>query len=108
MVVGTIRLVLGLPGSDSLKSKRKVVRSILDRVRARFNAAAAEVDALDAHRRAVLGFAVVSNDPSHAHSMLDAIAAMVANAGDAVLVERRTELVQLGAGEHMERYGLED
>ncbi|MBX3272024.1 MAG: DUF503 domain-containing protein [Sandaracinaceae bacterium] len=96
MIVATARLVLSLPGNDSLKGKRKVVRSVLDRARHKFNAALAEVDAMDEHRRVVLGAAVVSNDARHANAMIDAIIEFVATASEAVLVDRRMELVHLG------------
>jgi len=100
VIVGVCRVVLSLPGNDSLKGKRAVVRSILDRARSRFNVAAAEVDALDIHRRAVLGFAVVSNDARHVQSMVDKITAFVEQATEALLVDRHVELVHVGEEWH--------
>ena len=47
MNVGVCRIDLELPGSRSLKDKRRAVRSIVDRVRSRFNVAIAEVDRND-------------------------------------------------------------
>ena len=73
MVVGICRVVLALPWNDSLKGKRSVVKCILERTRQRFHVAAAEVEDLDAHRRATLGFSVVSNDVRHAQSVLDKV-----------------------------------
>jgi len=73
MIVGTLTVSLEIPGSDSLKDKRQVVKSLLASVRNKFNAAAAEIDHLDSHRRALLGFAVVSNSQSVANGMLDKI-----------------------------------
>jgi uncharacterized protein YlxP (DUF503 family) len=102
MIVGICRIVLSLPGNDSLKGKRKVVRQILDRVRHKFNAAASEVDDMDVHQRAVLGIAVVSNDTSHANSMLDTIASFIAGATEARVVGRKMELRNVGVGEHLE------
>ena len=96
MIVATARLTLSLPGNASLKGKRKVLRRILDKSKHRFNAAVAEVDAMDDHRRLVLGVAVVSNDARHANSMIDTILDFMATASDAVLVDRRLELVHVG------------
>lgn len=96
MVVGTCRITLSLPGNDSLKGKRKVVRRILDRARSRFNVAAAEVGDNDVHRRAVLGFAVVSNDHRHANSMIDEITAFVAGATEAIIIDRFFDIQHLG------------
>jgi hypothetical protein len=112
MVVGVCRLVLGLPGVDSLKGKRSIVRRLIDRVRHRFNAAVAEVASLDAHRRAVLGFAVVSNDARHANAMVDTIVAYVSGASEALILDRTMEILHLeehlgvGLEEVMDRGGV--
>lgn len=76
MIVGTLELVLTVPGSQSLKDKRHVVRSILDTARNRFNVSAAEIGSLDSHRRAELAFACVSNDKDVVHRLLDKIAGL--------------------------------
>ena len=100
MVVGIARIVLSLPGNDSLKGKRSVVKSILERARTRFHVAAAEVDDMDAHRRATLGFAVVSNDSRHARSLLDKLVGFVASASEAQVIDQSSsvEHYELGAG----------
>ena len=55
MFVGVSRMVLFLHDNRSLKGKRKVVRSVVDRTRAKFNAAVAEVDANDSQKQIVIG-----------------------------------------------------
>lgn len=92
MVVGLLKIVLAIPHATSLKDKRRVVRRVLDRTRAKFNVAAAEVASLDAHRRATLGFAVVSNDARHANSMIDTIASFVGSASDGLVVSRSMKI----------------
>lgn len=87
MVVGMCRVVLSLPGNDSLKGKRSVVKSALERTRSRFNVTAAEVADMDNHRRATLGFAVVSNDARHARSVMDKVVGFVASAGPAQVID---------------------
>lgn len=96
MVVGTCRLHLHLPDNDSLKGKRRVVRQLIARVRARYNVAAAEVGCLDQHRHAELGFAVVSNDGRHANSMLDKIAAFCEQHAAAEVSAVVVELIPMG------------
>jgi uncharacterized protein YlxP (DUF503 family) len=100
MVVGVARITLALPWNDSLKGKRSVVKSVLDRTRTRFHVAAAEVADLDAHRRATLGFAVVSNDGRHARSLLDKLVGFVAGASEAQLIDHAVsvEHFELGVG----------
>jgi uncharacterized protein YlxP (DUF503 family) len=93
MVVGVCRVAFSLPGNASLKGKRSVVRRIIDRTRAKFNAAVAEVDQLDSHRSAVIGVAVVSNDSRHANSMLDTISSFMAGISEAIVVDRTLEIL---------------
>jgi len=63
-------VVLSIPGANTLKDKRQVIKSLLDIARNRFAVSAAEVGYLDAHRRSELGFACVSNDKLVAERML--------------------------------------
>ena len=107
MVVGVRRIVLLLPGNNSLKGKRAVVRRILERTRNRYNAAAAEVEDLDNKRRATLAFAVLSNDRRHANSMLDQLGSFVTTNTEAVVADRSTELISLGEELGMEALGPE-
>jgi uncharacterized protein YlxP (DUF503 family) len=98
MVVGICRIVLSLPWNDSLKGKRSVVKSILERSRQRFQVSASEVEDHDVHRRATLGFALVSNDARHVGSVLDKLVSFVASATEAQLIDqsRSVEHYDLG------------
>jgi uncharacterized protein len=98
MVIGICRVALALPWNDSLKGKRSVVKSILERTRQHFHVAAAEVEDLDAHRRATLGFAVVSNDVRHAQSVLDKVVSFVAGATEAQLVDQSRTIEHFDLG----------
>jgi uncharacterized protein len=93
MVVGVCRVTFALPGIASLKGKRSIVRRIVDRTRSKFNAAVAEVAEMDAHRRAVIGVSVVSNDARHANSMLDHISSFMASLTEATMVDRSLEIL---------------
>jgi uncharacterized protein YlxP (DUF503 family) len=68
--VGVAHVGLRLEGSMSLKDKRHVVRSIVDRVRNTFNVAIAETEDLDDMRYATLTVACVSNSAPHCDQML--------------------------------------
>jgi len=77
MRVGTLRLELFLPASDSLKAKRSVVNRVKERVRTRFNASIAEVGGQDLWQPASLGFAIVGSEPSVLDKVLHDILAAV-------------------------------
>ncbi len=73
MVVGLGTVDLYIPGVQGLKEKRGVVRRVVERTRSRFPVSAAEVDHLDLHQKATIGFAVVSNDAKLADSILNRV-----------------------------------
>lgn len=71
--VGVLRLGLVVPGSRSLKDKRRAIAQLRDRLRARHNLSVAEVGHLDSPMRAVVGVAMVANDARFLRSALDAL-----------------------------------
>ena len=94
MFVGILRLALFLPSPGSLKSKRHLLRSAIDRVKARFNVSVAEVDGNDLWQRAVVGVAAVGNDRAFVGETLDKVAAFVANmhGGQMQVIDRAVEI----------------
>ena len=70
MFVGILEIDLLLRGNSSLKGKRRVLSSIKDRTRRRFNVSIAEVDYNDLLQRARLGVCCASNDKVHANRVL--------------------------------------
>ncbi len=93
MYVGVLTLRLYLHGVRDLKAKRRIVQSVRERVRSRFNCAVAEVDDLDRWQSAVLGVSVVSNDGAHADSSLQHIADFVDGLGLAEVLDRSVEIL---------------
>jgi len=79
MFVGVLRLTLHLPSPGSLKSKRHLIRSALDRVKAKFNVSIAEVAENDLWQRSVLGATAVGNDHAFVNETLDKVAGFVAS-----------------------------
>jgi len=65
MHVGILQIELGIGDAMSLKDKRRVVLSLKDRIAHGHNVSIAEVGALDEHRRAILGIAMVSKDKAY-------------------------------------------
>ena len=71
MIVGAAVVELHVHGSQSLKQKRGVVRSIVQRVRNHFNVSVAEIGGHDTWQRVVLGFAATGNDHRYVRGLLD-------------------------------------
>ena len=93
MHIGVLHVRLHVPQANSLKQKRQVVKSILDRARSRYHVAAAEVEEQDVHRIAVLGFASVSGSHSHAQEIVQKILDGLRNHPAARLIEHELEVL---------------
>ena len=92
MVVGVGVIELLIHNSSSLKAKRQVVKSILGRVRSKFDLSIAEVDNNDKWQRCTLAYAVVSNERGHAHTMLEGVVAYVEGLHLAEIIDSRIEI----------------
>lgn len=73
MVIGSLSLHLYIPSAHSLKEKRSVVKSILQRLRNEFNVSTAEVGEQDRWQIAELGVVCVSSDHRYAEEQLQAV-----------------------------------
>ncbi len=93
MIVALAQIELSISESRSLKSKRKVVRQVLDRVRAKFPVSAAEVGGQDLWQRAVLGFAYVTSDWRHGEQVMDSLVRFVEDLYLAPVVSVQQELL---------------
>lgn len=97
LIVGVLRLSLGIPGSRSLKDRRRVVLSLRDRLQARHRVAFAEVGHLEAADLAVVAVAAVGNDARALRSRLDTVRAEILAHGDLVLIDHTAEIVPFPA-----------
>ncbi len=91
MHVGVMEVVLRLEGNASLKGKRKVVKSILGRVKARFNVGVSETGSQDVYEVATLGFAVCGPDKRLLNTVLDNILDFIEDNADAEVVDSEME-----------------
>jgi len=87
MFTASAKLTFYIAYAASLKDKRQVCRSLVDKARHRFNAAIAEVATQDAHRTLTIGVAVVSGEAAHAQRCLDEIIRYMEENTDAELIE---------------------
>jgi uncharacterized protein len=73
MIVGVLTARLHLHGINSLKEKRSIVKSLVGRLKSRFNISISEVDHQDEKTSAVVGIALVSNDTRFINQQFDSI-----------------------------------
>ncbi len=92
VVVGVLELTLSIPEAMSLKDKRRVIKSLKDRLGGRHNVSVAEVDDLEQHRRCRLAVAMVSNDRRFTDRCLSKIVDEIRRQRSVVLVTYGIEL----------------
>ena len=92
MWIGWLEFDILLGDVHSLKEKRSVVRPIVAELQRRFSVSAAETGALELHRRASIGVAVVAADRAHVVEVLDTAERLVACRPEIELLSARRDL----------------
>lgn len=80
-----------IPGSRSLKDKRRAMNSLKERLRGRYNCSVAELGFKDKWARSRLAVCVVSGDSAHVHTQLDEIVRFASNHHAAELTDYSIE-----------------
>jgi len=95
MVVGTGKIKFRLFDMNSLKGKRKIVKSIIQRIRNNFNISVAETDFNDSHDWLEIGFSMTGNDSRVMNSKLDKVINFADELGLAVIVDSQIEIIHI-------------
>ena len=94
MHTGVCKIKLHLPGNHSLKGKRRIVKSIIARLRSQYNISIAEVDDQDLWQLATLGIACVSNHNQHVdESLSKAVNFIAQNYPELEIVDQEIEIL---------------
>ncbi len=91
MTVGVCTIELFLPASRSLKDKRRVLKSLRDRIKHKFNVAFAEVSENDLWQKSILGVACVGNQKNHVNEVLDKAVGLIRSNPQVEIVHCRME-----------------
>jgi uncharacterized protein YlxP (DUF503 family) len=95
MIIAAVELTLVIPENDSLKGKRRVVKSLIEKVRHKFDAAIAEVGDNDLWQKAKIGVALVGNDRQLLEARLQQIMKYMENQHLAEIIDSQVELCYL-------------
>ncbi len=93
MHVGVLQVEIAIPDAMSLKDKRRVVKSLKDRIAHGHNVSIAEVGALDEHRRSIVAIAMVSNDKRYVEGALSKLVDFVRTVPQASVIDYQIELL---------------
>jgi uncharacterized protein YlxP (DUF503 family) len=92
MVVGTLKIDIYLHDNHSLKGKRKIVRSMVDKVKHKFNVAIAEIGSNDKWQKIELGVSAVGNDRRHIDASLNNVLTFLDSLYLAEIGDSKTEI----------------
>lgn len=73
MVIGILNIKLMVRDSHSLKDKRRVIKSLKDRIRQKYNVSLSELGAQNSHKQCVLAVAMVGNERQYVNSVLSSL-----------------------------------
>lgn len=93
MVIGIALIQFRIHDCHSLKGKRKVVKSIINRIQNAYNASVAEVGSNDIYQKAEIGISIVGNDRRLINSKLDKIIDMAEDLGLAEMLDTEIEII---------------
>jgi uncharacterized protein YlxP (DUF503 family) len=95
MIVGISIFELHLPGSRSLKDKRRVVKSLIERVHQRYRLSIAETDFHDLHQRAEIAVAAVTaGGESEMQKLMDEVRNLVESEPEAYLTRWEPQILE--------------
>ncbi|MFA7692938.1 MAG: DUF503 domain-containing protein [Candidatus Hydrogenedentes bacterium] len=93
MTIGLLQMELLLPEARSLKDKRRLIKSLKDRLHNKFNCSVAETGGQDLWQRSSLAVCIVGGDSRHVNSQLNTVVTYVEMSAAVVLVDYRMELL---------------
>lgn len=91
LVIGVLKVFLRLDSIFSIKEKRSIIRSIVDKTRIKFKVSIAEVDQHDVWRSAVLGISLVSNNKKIVEKSINSIINYIEEDGRAEIIDYQKE-----------------
>ena len=93
MIIVCFIVKLYVPSVHSLKEKRTIVKSLVTKVKNKFNVSIAEVSENDTHQTIVLGFACVTISTKHANSIIDTVINFIENNTEGDIVDIVREIL---------------
>ncbi len=94
MIVGLMRLEIYIRSSRSLKDKRRIIKSLIEKVKREFrNLSVSEVGLNDLWKRSEIGIVIVSNDTQFVSSSLDGVLNYLKSGSSYEVISNNIELI---------------
>jgi uncharacterized protein YlxP (DUF503 family) len=94
MVIGILRIDLYMNGNRSLKAKRQTLKSLIQRIKSRFNnVSVSEVGSHDLWQKATIGISLVGSESRIVNSVLDRVTQFIESTGVVEMGKREFEII---------------
>nr|WP_300001837.1 DUF503 domain-containing protein [Tissierella sp.] len=93
MIVGVCVVKLRIFEASSLKEKRAVIKSLMGRLKSRFNISIAEVGLNDSWQTTEIGFTLITNNSNHANEMISKIINFIHGDSRVEILEQNIEIL---------------
>ncbi|MCK8825677.1 DUF503 domain-containing protein [Fuchsiella alkaliacetigena] len=93
MVIGLCTVELRVPMSNSLKHKRGVIKSLIAKLKNRFNISVAEIEQNDNLKLATIGIVTISNQRQQVERSLEKVVRFIEDFNDIYLLKDTMELI---------------
>jgi len=96
MFIGTIKFEVIIPGSTSLKDKRKVIQSLQNKIKSKFNVSIAEIDYQDKWQRTVIGLCFVNSAKKEIEEISQKIKNIFFENTDILIINETSDIIFVG------------
>lgn len=93
MLIGTCQIRIVMYEVGSLKEKRQILKSVIERIKARYNVSIAEIGDQDKWQVSEIGFCCISNSSKHAQEMIDKIIYFIEQDGRFDITECQVDIL---------------
>lgn len=93
LIVGTLKVDASIPESFSLKDKRRILKSLMDRIKNKFNVSIAQVDKKDSLQLATFAVAVISDEQEFILRQLQSIMSFIRDEPRIIIIRFERELL---------------
>jgi len=93
LIIGVLTLELHMGEANSLKDKRRIIKSLIARIKNRYNVSVAEVGEHDLWQRSTIGISFVSSEQSHVHQVFASVVKFVEALGTVLITNYQTEIL---------------
>ncbi|MGI5949570.1 DUF503 domain-containing protein [Peptoniphilus sp.] len=93
MLIGICTCEIFIYEANSLKEKRRIVKSIIEKSKNRFNISISEVGYNDKWQKALIGFAIVSNDKVIVEQTIESVTKFMSSYSEIEIIDIDREIL---------------